>query len=159
MGKKVGFVAWYSQILPEETSIHTAQMTGIKAALKEIQKREDKKWVIYADSWSSFQSIEYNKENHSMLNQIYDILAGIQTQGKKIIQCKVPAHIRIKGNKDDDTAEKQTIDMPEMTTTRLHYTDRYLTFRSARNSEWQNSNSKLHYIKPCIEEWESAHNS
>ena len=37
------------------------------------------------------------------------------------------------------------------------------TIRRARNSEWQreweNNTSKLHYIKPRIEEWESAHNS
>ena len=50
-----------------------------------------------------------------------------------------------------------------MTITRLPYTDYYLTIRRARNSEWQreweNSTSKLHYIKPRIEEWESAHNS
>ena len=37
------------------------------------------------------------------------------------------------------------------------------TIRRARNSvwqrEWENSNSKLYYIKPHIEDWESAHNS
>ena len=40
--------------LPEE---------AIKLALKEIHKREDKKWVIYTDSHGSMQSIEYNIEN------------------------------------------------------------------------------------------------
>ena len=53
--------------------------------------------------------------------------------------------------------------MPGMITTRLPHTDYYLTIRRARNSEWQreweNIISKLHYIKPHIEEWESAHNS
>ena len=58
---------------------------------------------------------------------------------------------------------KQAIDLPGMTTTRLLYTDYYLTIRRARNSkwqrEWENSTSKLHYIKPHIKEWESAYNS
>ena len=53
--------------------------------------------------------------------------------------------------------------MPGMTTTRLPYTDYYLTIRKAKNSEWKmewkNSNNKLQYIEPLIEEWESAHNS
>ena len=38
-----------------------------------------------------------------------------------------------------------------------------MTIKRAWNSEWQrqweNSTSKLHYIKSCIEEWESNHNS
>ena len=38
--------------------------------------------------------------------------------------------------------------MPAMTTTRLPYTDYYLTIRR----EWENSMRKLHYIKPCNED-------
>ena len=41
------------------------------------------------------QSIEY-KENHLIIIQICNILAELLTQDKQIIQCKVPAHIRIK---------------------------------------------------------------
>ena len=91
----------YSQILPEEelylknTSIHTAEIITFKVALMEIHKREDKRWVIYTESQSSMQSIKYNKEN-----QIYDSLAELQTQDKKIILCKVFAHIGIKGNEE-----------------------------------------------------------
>ena len=51
---------------------------------------------------------------------------------------KVPAQIGIKGNEE----AKPAIDMSEMTTTRLPYTDYF-----------------LHYIKPCIAEYESAYNS
>ena len=53
--------------------------------------------------------------------------------------------------------------MSGITTTRLSHIDYYLAIKSAGNSEqqreWENSTSKLHYIKPCIEDWESAHNS
>ena len=60
-------------------------------------------------------------------------------------------------------AAKQAMDIPEMITTRLPYIDYYLPIRRARNSkwqrEWENGNNKLHYIKPQIEEWESAYNS
>ena len=37
-------------VLPEKASIHTAEMTVIKVALKEIHKRENKRWEIYTDS-------------------------------------------------------------------------------------------------------------
>ena len=106
------------------------------------------------------QSIKYNKENHPILNQIYNILAELQAQDKKITLCKVSAHMGIIKNEEADKATKQAIDMPRVTTTRIPYTDYYLTIRRARNSkwqrEWENCSSKLHYIKPHIEEKESA---
>ena len=53
--------------------------------------------------------------------------------------------------------------MPGIITKRLPYTEYHLAINSSRNSEWhrelENSSSKLHYIKPHIEEWESAHSS
>ena len=42
----------------EEASTHTAEMT----AMREIQKREDMRCVIYADSLSSMLAIEDNRE-------------------------------------------------------------------------------------------------
>ena len=80
-------------------------------------------------------------------------MTDLHNQGKQLTLCKVPAHIGIKGNEE---ADKTALDMPGMTTTRPTYTNYYLTIRRARNSEWQNSTSKLHYTKPHIEEWESA---
>ena len=109
------------------------------------------------------QAIKSNKENHPILNQIYDILADLKGQKKHITLCKVPAHTGIKGNEEADKAAKEAIYMPGMITTRLPYTDYYQTIRRARNSEWQreweNNTSKLKQIKPRIEEWESAHRS
>ena len=53
-GRKIGFAAEFADItrretLPEETSIHTAEMKAIKISMKEIQKREGIKWIIYID--------------------------------------------------------------------------------------------------------------
>ena len=119
--------------------------------------------IIYTDSLSSMLAIENNRENHPILNQIYDILAELQNQGKQITICKVPAHIGVKENKEADRAEKQGINIPGMTAMRLPYSDYYQTIRGARNShwqtEWENSISKQHYIKSRIEGWESAHKS
>ena len=56
------------------------------------------------------QFIEYNKENHTILNQIYNILTKLQAHYKKIIRYKVPAHIGIKRNEEaDKVAKKQQI--------------------------------------------------
>ena len=59
----------------------------------------------------SMQFIEYNKENHPILNQIYDILSELEAQDKKITLIKVPLHMGIKEN-------KKAIVMPGVTTTR-----------------------------------------
>ena len=115
--------------------IHTAEMTAIKVALKEIKGRRGDSWVIYTDSQSSMQAIESNKENHPILNQIHDILADLKGQKKHITLCKVPAHTGIKGNEEADKAAKEATDMPGVITTRLPYTDYYQTIRRARNSE------------------------
>ena len=60
----------YSRTPPEEASIHTA-------AMKEIKEREEIRWVIYTDSLSSMLAIENNRENHPILNQIYEILTEL----------------------------------------------------------------------------------
>ena len=84
-------------------------------------------------------------------------LTELHNQGKQLTLCKFPAHIGVKGNEE----AKQAIDIPGMTTTRLLYSDYYLTIRRAKNPKWQreleNGTSKLHYIKPCIKEWESTY--
>ena len=68
-------------------------------------------------------------------NQIYDILAVLQKQKKRIALCKVRAHSRVKGNEEADKKAKQEIYMPGMATTRLLYTDHYIAIRRARNSK------------------------
>ena len=55
---KVGLTAVFEDAtrrgtLSEEASIHTAEMTAIKIALKEIKKNKGDSWVIYTDSQSS----------------------------------------------------------------------------------------------------------
>ena len=110
-------------------------MTAIETAMKEIRGRDDKRWVIYTDSLSSMLAIENNRENHPILNQIYDILAELQNHGKQITLCKVPVHIGIKGNEQANNAGKLSIDIPGMTMTKLPYTNYYLTNRRARNPE------------------------
>ena len=47
-------------------------MTAIKIAMGKIRKRED------------MLAIENNRENHPILNQIYDILVELYNQGKMI---------------------------------------------------------------------------
>ena len=131
-------------------------MTATKTGMKEIKEKEDIRWVMNTDSLSSMLAIRNNRENHQILNQIYDIITELLNKGKQLTLCKIPAHIGVKGNEETGKAAKLAIYMSGMTTTRLLYTEYYLTIRRARNSEWERewekSTSKLYYIKPRIEE-------
>ena len=75
------------------------------------------RWVLYTDSPSSLLVIDNNRENHTILNKTYDILAEFHNQGKQITLCKALAYMGIAGNEEADKAAKQEIDMPGMTTT------------------------------------------
>ena len=79
--------------------------------MREIHNRENKQCIIYTDSLSSMQSIKFNRQNHPLLNQIYDMLAKLKNQGKHIILWKkVPVHMGMKDNKTaDKVANKQKI--------------------------------------------------
>ena len=105
------------------------------------------------------QSIEY-KKFCPKLNQIFDILAKMQNEDKQVTLLKISAHLKLKTN-EAGKAAKQAIDMPGITR-RNPETNYSLTIRRARNSEfqrkWETGTSKLHNIKPFIEEWESIHN-
>ena len=48
--------------------------------MKEIKERKGIRWVIYTDSLSSMLAIENNRENHPILNHIFDILTELHNQ-------------------------------------------------------------------------------
>ena len=129
--------------------------------VKENHLTQQSLWLLNNTHFCYGEVSPTNNDNKE--NLVYDILAEPQVQDKKIILCKVLAHIGIKGNEESDKAVKQEINMPGLTISRLHYTDYYLPIRGTRNSkrqrEWENNNTKLHYNKPRIEVWESAQNS
>ena len=72
---------------------------------------------IYFDTLCSMLSIENNRENHPILNQMYDILTELQKQRKQLTLCKVSTHKGVKGNEEADKAAKQAIDIPGLITT------------------------------------------
>ena len=52
------------------------------------------------------QSIQFNRENHPVLMQLFDIFAELSNHEKYITLCKVLAHFGIKDNEASDKAAK-----------------------------------------------------
>ena len=96
------------EVICKNENFTKEQQRQLVAVLLEHKETISKsvRWVIYTDSQSSMLAIDNNRENHPILNQIYDILAELQNQGKQITICKVPTHIGVKGNEKADKAAK-----------------------------------------------------
>ena len=110
-------------VLPEDASIHTAEVTEIKITLKEIhKKKENKKWAIYTISQSSIKSIEYNKENRPLLIWTYDILVELKTK----VNNSYCANIKIKENEEADKAAKQEVKLNKFVCFIIHNSTVYL---------------------------------
>ena len=79
MENAVGFAAVFnhkiiSGSLLIESSIFTAELLAIEAALNEIQKLEEKHWTIFLDSQSAIQSIQQYKPKHPIVQRLQDLV-------------------------------------------------------------------------------------
>ena len=88
---QMGQRAWEGRwALSAEASIHTAKITINKEALKKI----------YIQTLGTLcNPLNTKKESYLILIQIYDILAELQEQDKKIMLCKVPTNMELKETK------------------------------------------------------------
>ena len=80
-------------------------------------------WVIYTNPLSSMLATENNRENHLILNQLYDMLTELNKQKNKLFYAK-SMHTGIKRKEEADKAGKKTKYICQgITTTRLPHTD------------------------------------
>ena len=64
----------YSQKLPYGTSIYTAELLAIRAALQYISKFSIKTSIIFTDSLSAVQSLESQKLHQSLILSILTVI-------------------------------------------------------------------------------------
>ena len=93
--------------LPLNTSVFTAELTALEAALGNISSANVKSVTIFSDSRSALDAInQFSPKNHLVRN-IQQKIHQIITSGCKIEICWIPAHIGIKGNEEADQAAKE----------------------------------------------------
>ena len=76
--------------------------------------------IIFSDSLSVLQSINYSKIDNSVIQDI--ILRLHNMSHKQIIFCWLPSHVGITGNEKADKAAKSALSL-EPSNLKLHYTD------------------------------------
>ena len=96
--------------LPDDSSIHTAELRAILLALKPVYYSKGKSFLILSDSLSSLQSIFNLKYDHPAIVQILDLYPEMTRDGREIVFIWVPSHVGIRGNSAADSAAKDVLD-------------------------------------------------
>ena len=143
--------------LPKETSIFTAELTAILAALQEIKEHPDTTWTINTDSLSAIETIKSTNLKNPIAISIQNQLIELYHKGKTIVLCKVPSHVGIDLNEKADKHAKEATQIPGFYTQKIIMEDlkpiiKKITLK-AWQTRWDLHNTKLHEIRPKIERW------
>ena len=158
---RVGFAAVFGHttirgFLPREASIFSAELTAIKVALDEIKNHQEKAWTIFSDSQPALLGIKKYKPNHPIVQSIQQLLFDM-TPEKKIIFCKVPSHVGVRGNESADLEAKSACELPNVFTNLVPHTDFYPYIKMFITTKWQSMwdtyQGKLKEIKPKVGLW------
>ena len=85
--------------LPTSSSIFTAELRAILLALNLTTKSPKDHFIICTDSLSSLTSIKNIKQDHPLLQDIFDLYKTCVTHLHKCVMfCWVPSHVGIQGN-------------------------------------------------------------
>lgn len=146
--------------LPQCASVFTAESYAIAVAVERIRKESIPKSVIYTDSLSAITALHYKNAAQPIIGDIIHNLVTAKTQGQEIKLCWVPSHVGINGNERADACAAQA---GSKTVTQVHipHSDCMKFIRSKLRETWQSSwdnetDNKLHIVKPTIAEWESS---
>ena len=143
--------------LPKHTSIFSAELTAINAALKRIEESELINWTIVTDSASSMEAIKNPAIRHPVAIEIQNRILTLTSNGKHIKICKVPSHVGVEGNELADKHAKAAIQTPGMHITGLPIQDAKYYIRTKVYKEWQTvwdiNTSKLKEIRPTVDKW------
>ena len=142
--------------LPDDSSIHTAELRAILLVLKHVHYFKEISFLILSDSLSSLQSILNLKFDHPGLVQILELYTKMTREGREIVFIWVPGHVGIRGNSAADSASKDALD-GNISVDLIPFSDlkpctnKYIL--ELRQSEWDEfPENKLYKIFPLLKE-------
>lgn len=150
-----------AQRLEGMASIFTAELYGVLMAIEYIMASKTMKAVLFVDSQSVVSALGSVKDTKNKLAQLVRFkINSALVRGHDIKFCWIPSHIGILGNEKADQLATSTKNLA-VTSTGLPYQDMKPLIKKALlqmwQSEWdQESENKLHVVKPGLGLWESA---
>jgi ribonuclease HI len=143
--------------LHNEASIFTAESRAIILALKIIESTSAPKFIVFSDSLSCLQAIQYPSWKNPVISEIIEKTHILSTSGKQIQFCWLPSHVGIRGNEAADVAAKAGLQLEINTGIKLPYSDLIQLINVFIKDIWQhqwNSSvfNKLKIIKPMLGE-------
>ena len=154
----------HSYRLPNNTSIHTAELYAILKAIEKIKETNNTKFLICSDSYSSLQTLKTGDSN----NLGHEIFNTISSTNKTIAFEWIPSHMGIQGNDAADTGAKLALSLEDITPIPIPYNEFKSKVRKHLHKKWQNwwdtintptpntRTTPLYHIKPIIKDWPSA---
>ena len=166
-GNHVGWAAvsvdkTYSDNLPAEASIFTAELNGILGAFKIIEEDNRGSFIIYTDSKSVLDITTQYYSTHPLVNRIISKLIELTKKNKFIQLCWVPSHSLINGNEKADTVAKEAAHSAHaIQNTALPFRDYYPCIKRNLWQNWNNNwinteNNKLRSINDNVRPWISS---
>ena len=142
----------------DNSSVFTAEVEAIRAALKYIRISHMSKFIIFSDSKSVLEALNSQDSKNPLINFALQTIYTIMNNGKLIKFCWIPSHIGIKGNENVDRAARDAIHFPDSGNFKVPYTDKFPQVKKYVHECWQQfwheqNNQKLYEIKPIIGEF------
>ena len=150
--------------LPPQSSIYTAELYAILAAVKMTKGTDHQHFIVYSDSRSALQAIKDLNSPHPVVREIRDWLVYLGTKMKNIVLCWVPAHVGIAGNESADQKAKAAAESPWDANFPLPHTDMKPSIREALRTKWrqiwrQTTANKLREIHEDLGGWMTTHSN
>jgi len=149
--------------LPNHTTVHTAEIYAIKAAVEYVNNddnRHDINIAIFSDSLSAIEAIEKSRLSTftSTATDIVDIIHCLKNKNIYTKVIWIPGHVGIIGNElADRAAKKSTLKTSPTINLQPTILDKYRNIDQQIQSEWQklynSSNTGRHYklLHPTVD--------
>lgn len=147
----------WTERLPDEASIFTAELRAILLAFQYIKRSIHNRFIICTDSLSSLQAIGGLLLDNSIILDIINSYTNIVNGGKTVIFCWLPSHIGIEGNEKADAAANLALQL-NISRIKIPHSDFKHTIKAHYIQKWQQhwddqNLNKLHSVKPVLGEW------
>ena len=131
-----------SQRISSKATIFTAEAIAINMALKDIEKSENKRFIIITDSLSCLMALKSSKEKNPIILKLKQKIHTILAKGIEISFLWVPSHVGIAGNEIADELAKASLSDKKIENIKIPHSDYKPVTAKQFDDKWQNNWNK-----------------